>query len=74
MVDAEVVTHHIPYHDYFYTLNRYVLTRVDRNKCRLRWGTPYALFFFCLSFFLSFLPSFLPSLMGAEFFSSLYSL
>ncbi|KAG7244521.1 hypothetical protein CRUP_013529 [Coryphaenoides rupestris] len=36
IVDAEVVTHQVPYHDYFYTLNRYVLTRVAKHKCRLR--------------------------------------
>ncbi|KAJ3588844.1 hypothetical protein NHX12_009698, partial [Muraenolepis orangiensis] len=39
VVDAEVVTHHVPYHDYFYTLNRYVLTRVAKHKCRLRVST-----------------------------------
>ncbi|CAL8278811.1 unnamed protein product [Arctogadus glacialis] len=39
IVDAEVVTHHVPYHDYFYTLNRYVLTRVAKHKCRLRVST-----------------------------------
>ena len=36
IVDAEVITHDVPYHDYFYTLNRYMLTRVAKNKCRLR--------------------------------------
>uniref|UniRef100_A0A3Q3CIN3 GRAM domain containing 1B n=1 Tax=Haplochromis burtoni TaxID=8153 RepID=A0A3Q3CIN3_HAPBU len=28
IIDAEVITHDVPYHDYFYTLNRYMLTRV----------------------------------------------
>ncbi|XP_058489644.1 protein Aster-B isoform X1 [Solea solea] len=39
IIDAEVVTHDVPYHDYFYTLNRYMLTRVAKNKCRLRVST-----------------------------------
>uniref|UniRef100_A0A3B1JKG0 GRAM domain-containing protein 1B-like n=1 Tax=Astyanax mexicanus TaxID=7994 RepID=A0A3B1JKG0_ASTMX len=39
IIDAEVITHDVPYHDYFYTLNRYVLTRVAKNKCRLRVST-----------------------------------
>lgn len=41
VVDAEVLTHDVPYHDYFYTVNRYTLTRVARSKSRLRcarWG------------------------------------
>lgn len=37
VIDAEVITHDVPYHDYFYTLNHYMLTRVAKNKCRLRW-------------------------------------
>lgn len=36
VVDAEVLTHDVPYHDYFYTVNRYTLTRVARSKSRLR--------------------------------------
>ncbi|XP_070294815.1 protein Aster-B isoform X4 [Salvelinus sp. IW2-2015] len=39
IIDAEVTTHDVPYHDYFYTLNRYMLTRVAKNKCRLRVST-----------------------------------
>ncbi|XP_030009939.1 protein Aster-B-like isoform X11 [Sphaeramia orbicularis] len=39
IIDAEVIAHDVPYHDYFYTLNRYVLTRVAKNKCRLRVST-----------------------------------
>uniref|UniRef100_A0A8C8LUI0 VASt domain-containing protein n=1 Tax=Oncorhynchus tshawytscha TaxID=74940 RepID=A0A8C8LUI0_ONCTS len=39
IIDAEVIAHDVPYHDYFYTLNRYVLTRVARKKCRLRVST-----------------------------------
>uniref|UniRef100_A0A8D2ZNV3 GRAM domain containing 1Bb n=1 Tax=Scophthalmus maximus TaxID=52904 RepID=A0A8D2ZNV3_SCOMX len=35
IIDAEVITHDIPYHDYFYTQNRYMLTRVAKNKYRL---------------------------------------
>lgn len=37
VIDAEVLTHDVPYHDYFYTINRYTLTRVARNKSRLRY-------------------------------------
>ncbi|PNI65763.1 GRAMD1B isoform 11 [Pan troglodytes] len=40
VIDAEVLTHDVPYHDYFYTINRYTLTRVARNKSRLRCGSP----------------------------------
>ncbi|XP_067831536.1 protein Aster-B-like isoform X4 [Heptranchias perlo] len=36
IVDSEVVTQGIPYQDYFYTVNRYCLMCVARNKCRLR--------------------------------------
>ncbi|XP_069041527.1 protein Aster-A isoform X3 [Lepisosteus oculatus] len=36
VVDSEVITHGIPYQDYFYTVHRYCLTSVARNKCRLR--------------------------------------
>lgn len=46
VIDAEVLTHDVPYHDYFYTINRYTLTRVARNKSRLRytsWGIKRAL-------------------------------
>ncbi|KAJ3590961.1 hypothetical protein NHX12_008909 [Muraenolepis orangiensis] len=39
IIDAEVITHDVPYHDYFYTVNRYVLTRVARRRCRLRVST-----------------------------------
>uniref|UniRef100_A0A674C872 GRAM domain containing 1B n=1 Tax=Salmo trutta TaxID=8032 RepID=A0A674C872_SALTR len=39
IIDAEVIAHDVPYHDYFYTLNRYMLTRVARKKCRLRVST-----------------------------------
>ncbi|XP_056141138.1 protein Aster-B-like [Lampris incognitus] len=39
VIDAEVIAHDVPYHDYFYTLNRYMLTRVAKNKCRLRVST-----------------------------------
>lgn len=41
IIDAEVITHDVPYHDYFYTLNRYMLTRVAKNKCRLRWALSF---------------------------------
>ncbi|XP_017572767.1 protein Aster-C [Pygocentrus nattereri] len=36
IVDAEVYTHDVPYHDYFYTLNRYCIIRNSKRKCRLR--------------------------------------
>ncbi|XP_034539772.1 protein Aster-B-like [Notolabrus celidotus] len=39
IIDAEVMAHDVPYHDYFYTLNRYTLTRVAKNRCRLRVST-----------------------------------
>lgn len=38
LVDAEVFTHDIPYHDYFYVLNRYYIIRSSKHKCRLRWA------------------------------------
>ncbi|XP_043394598.1 protein Aster-C isoform X6 [Chelonia mydas] len=38
-VDAEVLTHDVPYHDYFYTVNRYSITRTCNQKCRLRLST-----------------------------------
>ncbi|XP_039383716.1 protein Aster-C isoform X5 [Mauremys reevesii] len=38
-VDAEVLTHDVPYHDYFYTVNRYSITRTSNQKCRLRLST-----------------------------------
>ncbi|XP_067402176.1 protein Aster-C [Emydura macquarii macquarii] len=38
-VDAEVLTHDVPYHDYFYTVNRYSITRTANQKCRLRVST-----------------------------------
>ncbi|XP_007946041.1 protein Aster-C, partial [Orycteropus afer afer] len=39
LVDSEVLTHDVPYHDYFYTLNRYCITRSSKQKCRLRVST-----------------------------------
>ncbi|KAK0134580.1 GRAM domain-containing protein 1C [Merluccius polli] len=39
MVDAEVYTHDVPYHDYFYTQNRYSIIRSSKRKCRLRVNT-----------------------------------
>uniref|UniRef100_A0AAV2L3M2 VASt domain-containing protein n=1 Tax=Knipowitschia caucasica TaxID=637954 RepID=A0AAV2L3M2_KNICA len=36
LVDAEVYTHDVPYHDYFYTHNRYYIIRNSKRKCRLR--------------------------------------
>ncbi|XP_064918961.1 protein Aster-C isoform X2 [Columba livia] len=35
-VDAEILTHDVPYHDYFYTVNRYCISRTSSHKCRLR--------------------------------------
>ncbi|KAM6223965.1 LOW QUALITY PROTEIN: protein Aster-C [Rhynchocyon petersi] len=39
LVDSEVLTHDVPYHDYFYTLNRYCIIRSSKQKCRLRVST-----------------------------------
>ncbi|XP_035610726.1 protein Aster-C-like isoform X1 [Oncorhynchus keta] len=36
LVDAEVYTHDVPYHDYFYTQNLYCIIRHSKHKCRLR--------------------------------------
>ncbi|XP_072513769.1 protein Aster-C [Salminus brasiliensis] len=36
LVDTEVYTHDVPYHDYFYTINRYCIIRNSKRKCRLR--------------------------------------
>ncbi|XP_028289236.1 protein Aster-C [Parambassis ranga] len=36
IVDAEVYTHDVPYHDYFYTQNRYYIISTSKRKCRLR--------------------------------------
>lgn len=36
LVDSEVYTHDVPYHDYFYTQNRYYIVRTSKRKCRLR--------------------------------------
>ncbi|XP_036992775.2 protein Aster-C isoform X1 [Artibeus jamaicensis] len=38
-VDSEVLTHDVPYHDYFYTLNRYYIIPSSKQKCRLRIST-----------------------------------
>ncbi|KAM5179950.1 protein Aster-C isoform 2-T2 [Mantella aurantiaca] len=35
-VDTEVITHDVPYHDYFYTVNKYCIIRTSKHKCRLR--------------------------------------
>lgn len=39
LVDSEVVTHHVPYHDYFYTVNRFHIFPSSEQKCRLRVST-----------------------------------
>ncbi|XP_060755908.1 protein Aster-C isoform X2 [Neoarius graeffei] len=36
LVDSEVYTHDVPYHDYFYTLNRYHIIHTSKYKCRLQ--------------------------------------
>lgn len=36
LVDCEVYTHDVPYHDYFYTQNRYYIISNSKRKCRLR--------------------------------------
>ncbi|CAI9621591.1 unnamed protein product, partial [Staurois parvus] len=33
-VDTEVITHDVPYHDYFYTVNKYCISRTSKHKCR----------------------------------------
>uniref|UniRef100_A0A8D2LUB1 GRAM domain containing 1C n=1 Tax=Varanus komodoensis TaxID=61221 RepID=A0A8D2LUB1_VARKO len=35
-IDTEVVTHDVPYHDYFYTVHSYCIARISSHKCRLR--------------------------------------
>ncbi|XP_043547184.1 protein Aster-C isoform X1 [Chiloscyllium plagiosum] len=39
LIDAEVTTHDVPYHDYFYTHNRYCIIQTSKRKCRLRVST-----------------------------------
>ncbi|XP_061522343.1 protein Aster-C [Phycodurus eques] len=36
LVDSEVYTHDVPYHDYFYTQNRYYIKSHTKRKCRLK--------------------------------------
>ncbi|XP_075936423.1 protein Aster-C [Anarhichas minor] len=36
LVDSEVYTHDVPYHDYFYIQNRYDIISNSKRKCRLR--------------------------------------
>ncbi|KAM8823201.1 protein Aster-C isoform 2-T3 [Spinachia spinachia] len=36
LVDSEVYTHDVPYHDYFYIKNRYYIISSSKRKCRLR--------------------------------------
>ncbi|KAG8431288.1 hypothetical protein GDO86_019117, partial [Hymenochirus boettgeri] len=36
VVEAEVLTHDVPYHDYFYTVNKFFILRTSTDKCRLR--------------------------------------
>ncbi|XP_043929085.1 protein Aster-C [Protopterus annectens] len=36
MVDAEVTMNEVPYHDYFYNVNRYCIIHTSKHKCRLR--------------------------------------
>ncbi|KAH0625029.1 hypothetical protein JD844_033047 [Phrynosoma platyrhinos] len=35
-IDAEVTTHDVPYHDYFYTVYSYCIAPLSGQKCRLR--------------------------------------
>ncbi|XP_062983009.1 protein Aster-C [Elgaria multicarinata webbii] len=35
-IDTEVMTHDVPYHDYFYTVYSYRIARMSSQKCRLR--------------------------------------
>lgn len=36
LLDSEVYTHDVPYHDYFYIQNRYYIISISKRKCRLR--------------------------------------
>ncbi|XP_068615574.1 LOW QUALITY PROTEIN: protein Aster-C-like, partial [Brachionichthys hirsutus] len=36
LLDSEVYAHDVPYHDYFYTHNRYYIISNSKRKCRLR--------------------------------------
>ncbi|XP_063302471.1 protein Aster-C isoform X2 [Pelobates fuscus] len=36
IVQREVVTHDVPYHDYFYSVHKYIIARTSRHKCKLR--------------------------------------
>ncbi|XP_028290692.1 protein Aster-C isoform X1 [Gouania willdenowi] len=36
VVESEVYTHDVPYHDYFYTQNRYYIISNSKRKCRLK--------------------------------------
>ncbi|XP_018103665.1 uncharacterized protein LOC414690 isoform X2 [Xenopus laevis] len=36
LVEVEVFTHDVPYHDYFYTVNKYSIIGISQDKCRLR--------------------------------------
>lgn len=36
LVDAEVYTHDVPYHEHFFTHNRYYIASISKRKCRLR--------------------------------------
>ncbi|XP_048866017.1 protein Aster-C isoform X3 [Brienomyrus brachyistius] len=36
LVEAEVYTHDVPYHDYFYTLNRFCISHNSKHECHLR--------------------------------------
>ncbi|XP_055481015.1 protein Aster-C isoform X2 [Psammomys obesus] len=39
LVDAEVLIHDVPYHDYFYTVTRYCIVRAAKQRCRMRVST-----------------------------------
>nr|XP_023700931.1 GRAM domain-containing protein 1C isoform X2 [Paramormyrops kingsleyae] len=36
LVEAEVYTHDVPYHDYFYTHNRFCISHNSKHECHLR--------------------------------------
>lgn len=36
LINSEVYTHDVPYHDYFYTQTRYYIMSNSKRKCRLR--------------------------------------
>nr|XP_033797833.1 protein Aster-C isoform X1 [Geotrypetes seraphini] len=36
LIETQVITHDVPYHDYFYSQHRYHIIRMSKHRCRLR--------------------------------------